>query len=202
MLGRFSGEDGKRKLVELFAQQELVHNNTIAVKLADIADTQNFQKNDQLYVRGQPGKNFLYFVLSGSFDLSVEDKHVAILKSGQAVGEFPIVNPELLNYTVTVRALEQSEVALVTEEQFIKIAKDYPEEIWKNMAKMLVTRLYNTNESQQGLSSSKAIKPGDRTIRDWMKELTVPELWKIIVAIIVALSAVATVAYKIGTGAW
>ena len=132
MLERFEGKNGKRRLVEVLAEQELVqHNDIIARKLADITKVEDFQKGKQLYVQGEPGKNFLFFVLRGSIELSVQNKRVAILEPGQAVGEFPIVDPSL-NYTVTVVAREQSVVARVSEEQFLSIARDYPE-IWKNL---------------------------------------------------------------------
>ena len=201
MLERFEGKNGKRRLVEVLAEQELVqHNDIISRKLADITKVEDFQKGKQLYVQGEPGKNFLFFVLRGSIELSVQNKRVAILEPGQAVGEFPIVDPSL-NYTVTVVAREQSVVARVSEEQFLSIARDYPE-IWKNMAKMLVTRLRKTSEPQQEPSSSEAVKPGEITIGKLMSSLTVAQLWTIIVAIIGALAAVATVSYKMGTGAW
>ncbi|SRR5882762_3615981 len=201
MLERFEGKDGKRRLAEVFAEQALVqHNDTVARKLAEAAKIEDVQKGKQLYVQGEPGKNSLFFVLGGSLELSVEGKRVAILEPGQAVGEFPIVDPSL-NYAVTVFAREQSVVARVSEEQFLSIARDHPE-IWRSMAKMLVTRLRKTDESRQGPGGAEVVKPGALTIGDLIRGLTVDQLWKIIVAIVGALAAVATVAYKIGTDVW
>lgn len=206
MIARFEGKDGKRRLVEVFAEQELVHHNdTIANKLADISEIKELQEGEQLYFRDKPGKKALFFILYGSLDLSDRGKPITIMETGQAVGEFPIVDPSV-NYTVTAVAREQSVVAEVSEEQFHSIAKDYPE-IWRNMAKMLVKRLRKNNELRQGPSSTAEIKPGeikpgDLTIGKLIKDLPVSQVWTIIVAIISALATVATVAYKMGTGAW
>lgn len=203
MRERFEGKDGKRRLVEVLVEQELVqHNDNIARKLADLALVEEFQKRKQLYVQGEPGKNFLFFILSGSFDLSIGEKRTAILEAGQAVGEFPIVDPSL-TYTVTVFAREQSVVARVSEEQFLSIAREYPE-IWKNMAKMLVTRLRKASElpDKEQRATRKGLKPEELTIGQLISGLTVAQLWTIIVAFIGSLVATATLAYKMGSGAW
>jgi CRP/FNR family transcriptional regulator, cyclic AMP receptor protein len=204
MRERFEGkDDGKRRRQEVFAQQEIVqHNDTIARKLNDLAQVDELQKGQQLYIQGEPGKNSLFFILSGSFDLSVQEKHISILKPGQAVGEFPILEPSL-PYTVNVVAREQSVVARVSEEQFLSIATEYPE-IWKNMARMLVNRLRDANElhEKDQQTAPKELRPGDLTIVQLISGLTGAELWAIIVAIIGAISAIGTVAYKIGSGAW
>ena len=201
---RYLGEEGKERLVEVFNQQELVlHNENIARKLAEVCTVESFQEKKQLYVQGEPGNTFLYFVLSGSFDLYVkdQDKPVATIKSGQAVGEFPIVSPSL-NYTVSVFAKGRSVIARVSEKQFLLIAEDYPE-IWKNMAKMLVTRLQEKQKRpcEQAINLKK-IKPGDLTIGELLSGIPVAQAWGIVVAAVGVLSAVATVAYKIGGGAW
>jgi CRP-like cAMP-binding protein len=75
MLARFEGKDGRQRLVELFAKQKFVqHNNAIANRLAETSKLEELQKGKRLYTEGEPGKHALYFVLSGSLDLSVQDK--------------------------------------------------------------------------------------------------------------------------------
>jgi CRP-like cAMP-binding protein len=199
MLARFEGRDGRRRLVEVLAGQELVqHSAVIANKLADISAIEELRKGEQLYFEGKPGKNELFFLLNGSLDLSVQDKHVAILQPGQAVGEFPIVAPNL-NYDVTAKACEPSVVARVSEEQFLSIANDHPE-LWKNMAKMLVARLRRTtSESRRGWSGE-----GDITVGELISLIgRVPALkaWTIAGGIVGGLIALVTFAYKLGAGA-
>lgn len=198
MLERFEGRDGRRRLIEVLADQRLVqHNDAIAQKLTDMVRVEEFPEKKQLYVRGESGKNVLYLVLSGSIDLAIQEKHLATLEPGQFVGEFPILNVSL-DYAVSVFAREKSVVASVSEQQFLSLASEYPE-IWKNMAKELATRLKNTNTVKQRLAASGAIKLEEITIGEIWKGLTASQLSIIITTIFAALSAVATVAYKMGT---
>jgi CRP-like cAMP-binding protein len=206
MRERFQGKDGKKRLAQAFALQELVlHNDTLAQKLAEVATVSEYQEGQELLVQGQQGDNCLFFILSGSFDLQVAGNCVAIMEPGQAVGEFPIVDPSL-SYTVSIRARERGVVAKVSENQFLSLSEEFPS-IWKNMAMMLVTRLRKTNEllsnqqTAQDLPTSVGT-PDTLTIGEIVKGLTVGQLWKIIIAIVGALAAVATVAYKIGSVAW
>ncbi len=192
--------NNKRRLVEVLAEQELVKNNmAIAQELADEASLEEVQKGKQLYVQDEPGNNVLYFILNGSIDLSIQDQHVATRKSGQCVGEFPILHPSL-NYTVTAVAREQSVVASMSKGKFLSIASKHSE-IWQNMARMLVTRLYDTTESKTGPtpSPSGVIRPGDLTIGQIWRALTVGQLWAIIAALFSVLAAVAGASYKLGT---
>lgn len=201
MLERFKGEDGKRRLVEVFSDQELVQNNDdIASRLTDVAILEEFQNGKQLYVKGEPGNNFLFFILSGSFELLTQDKRIIVLDAGQAVGEFPIVDPSL-TYTVTVVAREKSIIARVSEKDFLSIARDYPE-IWRNMSEMLVTRLRNSSELPETVqhTDQNILNAEDITIGLLIRSLTVVQLWGIIVAIAGSLAATATVAYKMGSG--
>jgi predicted nucleotide-binding protein len=145
MLDRFKGQEGRRRIVEVFANQELVLQNLdLAQKLADASKLKEFNEQQELYIAGQPGNNKLYFIVSGSFDLLIKGVSVAVMKPGQALGEFPIVDPSL-TYTVTIRAREPSVVAIIPESQILSIAEQFPV-IWKNMAKMLIARLHETHE--------------------------------------------------------
>ena len=139
MRERFEDKEGKRRLVEVFASQELaLQDRDLARSLADIAEVNECEEKRELYAEGDPGKNCLYFIISGAFDLLGNGDYVRTVRAGQAVGEFPILNPSV-NYSATIRARERSVVALVSEGRFLSVANEHPE-IWKNMAKMLAKR--------------------------------------------------------------
>lgn len=130
---------------EVFAGQELVQQNrALAGWLTEAAKLETYETGQQVFIEGQPGRNKLYFVLCGSFDLLIKGSPIRILRSGQAVGEFPILNPSL-PHTVTIRAREPSGMATVREAEFLLVANRYPD-LWRNMAKMLVARLHSTYE--------------------------------------------------------
>jgi|SRR5215213_2632295 len=137
----FEGVAGKGRLVDAFAYQDLVGNNlALAQRLAEIAKVHEYQEGQELYRQGEPGKGYLYFILSGEFDLLDKDNRIATLGSGQVVGEFPILEPSS-NYYVTSRARGNSVVALVSAGQFESIATEEYPELWRNMAKMIARRL-------------------------------------------------------------
>jgi predicted nucleotide-binding protein len=144
MIERFKGKEGRLRLVDAIANQELVlQNRALAQRLAEAAKLNEYERDQELYVQGDPGKNSLYFVVCGAMDLLVNGRLAASIGAGQAVGEFPILDPAL-GYTVTIRAKETSVVARVSEGHFRSIA-DECGEVWKNMAKMLMKRLHGTH---------------------------------------------------------
>ncbi len=139
MFARYEGSSGMERLVRDFSAQELVLNDkVIARRFADVATIEELQTGARLYLEGELGKNSLFFILIGSVSLSAKKKHIAELKQGQTVGEFPIVTGS--KYAVTVHAREQTFLARVPEEQFRRIVEDHPV-VWENMARMLVSRL-------------------------------------------------------------
>jgi predicted nucleotide-binding protein len=145
MRERFKGSEGRQRLVEVLANQELVlHDRALAQRLGEVAKVEAYEQGREIYIEGEPGKNHLYFVIAGAMDLLVKGKSAAIISAGQAFGEFPILDPGL-PYTVTIRAREQSAIARVSEAAFRAIAQEYPD-VWKNMAKMLMRRLHRTRD--------------------------------------------------------
>lgn len=152
MKERYEGREGKARLVAAFADQELVlQKRTLARRLADVAILREYDTGGELYVQGEPGKNNLYFLISGSMELSVKGRPAATIQAKQAFGEFPILDPGLC-YTVTIRAKEPSVVAEVSERRFGSIAKRH-RKIWKNMARMLMKRLLRTHDSIEAVKT-------------------------------------------------
>jgi predicted nucleotide-binding protein len=143
MLERFNYAAGRRRLADAFSAQELVLSNAdLAQRFARVATLTALEKGRDLYVQGNAGRNSLYFVISGRFDLLINDVYIRTLIPGQMVGEFPIVDPSL-PYAVTMRARDEVIVATVSEDDFLSIAEDHPE-VWRNMVKILVRRLHDS----------------------------------------------------------
>ena len=144
MIERFEGPEGMRRRVEVLKNQKLVlQNPALAQALAEEVILRECERNEILYLEGDAGHTPLYFILTGSLDVLVKGNPVTVVPDGQAVGEFPLLDPSLA-YTVTVRSRETSVVAEISETQFLGVAEKFPE-IWKNMAKMLAARLRATD---------------------------------------------------------
>lgn len=84
----------------------------------------------------------MFFLLSGKLGVLVNENCVRILSAGEMVGEFPILEPGLA-HAVTMRAVEDSLLAVVSERALLAIARKRPK-VCNNMARMLVRRLYHT----------------------------------------------------------
>ena len=192
MQERFEGKDGNKQLTKVLADQRLVqHDEAIARKLADMVKVANIPEGNKLYVGGEQGRNILFLILSGSFDLLVKDKPVATLGAEQFIGEFPILNSSL-DYTVCAVARENSVVASLTEPQLLELTKVHPE-IWRSMAKELAVRLRNAAAARQ-LDPLRPIKPGEVPFWEILKSLTTPQ----VVGILAGLSFITSAAYKMG----
>ena len=143
MIKRFDGREGMRKLVNVLKQQELISNDrTIARNFALAAKVRAVEEGKDLYVQGQAGRNSVFFLLSGKLRVLVNENCVRIASAGEMVGEFPILEPALA-HAVTMRAAEDSLLAVVPERAFLAIARKRSK-VWENMARMGVRRLYHT----------------------------------------------------------
>ncbi len=60
MLERFKGQEGRRRLVEVLANQELVLQDCVlAQQFAEVAKLETYKKGQKIHIEGQLGKNKL-----------------------------------------------------------------------------------------------------------------------------------------------
>jgi CRP/FNR family cyclic AMP-dependent transcriptional regulator len=139
MMQRFEGPDGKRNLVATLQSCFLVeHNEAMAEALAASGKLVSFVIGDAIISQGADD-NDVYFILVGQADVLVNNRAVAIRKTGDSVGEMAILNPtEPRSATVIART---DLVALkVTEPDFYQIAEKYPR-VWRVVATVVAERL-------------------------------------------------------------
>jgi CRP-like cAMP-binding protein len=195
MSNRFESSQDPAALIHALSNQRLVHHNdAIARKLALVAELEEYQPGKQFYLRGDVGVNVLFLLLQGSVELTLQDRRLGTLEREQFFGEFPLLDPGL-DYTVSVVAREKTVVAKISEPQLCFLASEYPE-IWKNVARELATRLRASSEA--GRHSSDAVKPDEVSIGDLWKRLTIPQISRLLGALLTTFAAVATVAYRLG----
>lgn len=140
MLNQFQGTEGKRRILEIFRNSELVKQNSeLAERLTQNVKLKRYEKGEELYHQEESARGYLYLILSGKVDLLRNGTIINTKETGQAVGEFPFINPAL-PYTVTALCQERTTVAMISEKQFEPIFHDYPV-LWKNLAESLVRRL-------------------------------------------------------------
>ena len=139
MINRFDGTEGKRRLISALKECYLVeHGEALATKLAEVGDLISFDEGTVLMTQGNDD-NDVYFLLVGEVDVLINNRHIAIRKARETVGEMAIINPtEPRSATLTART---NVVALkVTEPDFHKLADEHTH-IWKAVANIVSDRL-------------------------------------------------------------
>lgn len=143
MNAQFEGDNWKIA----FRAQELVASDAAAEKLARVSSLLNFDKPRTLYREGERSHGVLYFILNGMVTLSDQGGLSYPVPENKMIGEFPMLLPGQA-YTVTAEVMKESVIAKVPMDEFRSIANDHPE-LWENMAKMLATRLKESNEKRR-----------------------------------------------------
>lgn len=145
MKSRFEGEGGSRRLLDsLMQHQALGHDPMLVQRIAAAAQIQEHAKDEVLMLQGEV-KNDLAFLLVGSTEVLVHERRVAIRKSGDHVGEMAAIDPTVKR-SATVRALETTCAAWVTEPDITAIANDHPA-LWRSFARELAARLRERGDS-------------------------------------------------------
>ncbi|WP_343674930.1 TIR domain-containing protein [Paraburkholderia heleia] len=143
MLERFQGEPGRRYRVDAFSVQKLVGGDqALAAELAEISEFQAVKAGASI-IEQDAFDNDIYFIIAGKFDVVVNATVVQQRGVGIAVGEMAAIDP-IARRAATVRAVEDSLVAKVTEPQLSDLGSRYPD-IWRRMAKELAERLRERN---------------------------------------------------------
>jgi CRP/FNR family cyclic AMP-dependent transcriptional regulator len=139
MLGRFQGDAGSRRLIDLLRGQVLLcADPEVAPELAKVATVRELLPGEILIRQGGTD-NDLFFVLSGRFRIFVNGREVANRDAGQHLGEMAIIDPSSRR-SATAIASEQSIIAQVDETAFLALADRNPQ-LWRRLALVLSQRL-------------------------------------------------------------
>jgi len=143
MIDRFVGDDGRRIRIEAISNQKIVAGNKVlAEELADRAQILKFLPADML-IRQDESDNHVYLILSGSVNIVVNGRIVAMRGPNDHVGEMAAVEPAQKR-SASVIAKEEVVVAKLTEPELAEIGTRYPE-IYRYIAKELARRLLQRN---------------------------------------------------------
>lgn len=144
MIGRFSGPDGKRILIDALSQQTVIQGNqTLAERFADVAEIMAHDAGSCLILQNATD-NDLFFILTGQFSIQVNGREVARRGAGKHVGEMALIDPKAKR-SASVIACEDSVVAKISEGAFTKLTKHFPE-LWRGLARELGDRLRQRND--------------------------------------------------------
>ena len=140
LLERFiGGNAGRRRLEAALRAQTLVADDAgVAERLADTAQVGCFGPGDSLISEGDADTD-IFLILVGSAVVEVHGRPVATRRAGQHVGEMALIDPTQCR-SATIKAVEETIVARLSEEAFARLARTTPE-LWRRLAVELASRL-------------------------------------------------------------
>jgi predicted acylesterase/phospholipase RssA len=109
----------------------------VRARLASAAGSESVPAGDVLVREGDPGDS-LYVVASGRLEVSVEGEPVRILSRGDVVGELALLTTR--PRTATVRAVRDSELAVIGRDAFQELLAAHPE-VLAEVVELLIERL-------------------------------------------------------------
>lgn len=143
MIDRFTGEAGRRILLEALKDQKLVAGNgELAELIAASGELVGVKAGDSIIQQGGDD-NDVFFIVGGSFDIVVNNRVVAVRFPRDHVGEMVAIQPTQKR-SATVVARENSVVVKLPEPLFAELAAKYPQ-LPLYIAKELARRLEQRN---------------------------------------------------------
>ncbi|MBL0059030.1 MAG: nucleotide-binding protein [Elusimicrobia bacterium] len=144
ILRRFKGRGGVLRRAEAFRRQVLLSGEIKAAReIAMCANLQSLSPGNEIMTQGGQD-NEIYFVLSGSVEVLVNGRQVGIRKADEHVGEMALIDITATR-SATVKTIEQTVVARVSEKKFSRIANKYPG-VWRQLAVVVAKRLRERNK--------------------------------------------------------
>ena len=139
LAARFEGSDGLRHRIEALRAQKILCGDLETIsELAALVAIQEVAPGEIL-IHQAGADNDVYFILSGTFRILVNECDVAVRNGGDHVGEMAAID-QSCDRTATVIASAPSVVAKLDEGNFIRLADKNPR-IWRMISLALCRRL-------------------------------------------------------------
>lgn len=173
ILDRFTGQHGLKAIIELFRLSPCFGGSAEAATALFSKSTPKIINSGELIIQQGDGANSIFFIVSGSFEVVVDNRVVALRKAGNHVGEMALIDATARR-SATVRAREESVIIEIIEPDFSTVAAAYPH-MWRALASELADRLRQRNQyvrqradvptifiasSAEALSRARAISSG------------------------------------------
>lgn len=143
MIEKYEGEHGLRRLAEALAEQKFVAGDkSLAEEMAALVGTRRARKGEHIITQDADDTS-IYMILSGSFDIVANGRHIGKRWPGNTVGEMAAILPTQRR-SATVIAAEDSDIAVLAEEQLTALGDRFPF-IWRFLAKELARRNLQRN---------------------------------------------------------
>jgi CRP/FNR family transcriptional regulator, cyclic AMP receptor protein len=130
---------GRDNLIDTLQSQTAIMGDRAAAELlADVCELVELPSGTAFIEEGSRGSD-VFFILTGSVAIEIQGFVIATREAGSHVGEMAAVDPQAPR-SATVRTLEPTVLAKLTEPQLASLAAQFPV-IWRRLAVELATRL-------------------------------------------------------------
>ncbi len=110
----------KQPLLDVLGEQELE-------KIAPLFEVRRYESEQPVFRRGEPSQNF-FLISKGEFEVLVlkegEERRINLLYMGEFFGDISLLRNE--SRSATVRSVDDSEVLLLSNENFLRLLQLYP----------------------------------------------------------------------------
>jgi len=138
-VGKFHGRGAKQRLLTEISEQFIVgHDAELAARLLKKVLVKEYTAAQLLMEQGGEDTH-LVLILAGSVQVLINGRIMAIRSPGQHVGEMALID-SYARRSATVKAIEATTVAEISEHDFNKLADRHPT-LWRRVALSLGERL-------------------------------------------------------------
>lgn len=139
MMTRFSGDDGRAKMLEVLQKQDLIAGDSgLAARLSSAGQLVSFTVGQTICEQGGADDD-VFFILSGSVSVFVNHQHIGTRASGTIVGEMAAVDPSA-GRSATLKAADAVVTLKVPAAEFLKAGGDSGP-FWRRVAQLGFDRL-------------------------------------------------------------
>jgi predicted nucleotide-binding protein len=144
MIERFEGDANRRRRLEAIKKQRIVRNDErLAEEIEAVMKLIEFGPGER-FIAQNADDDDLYLILAGKVSAEVNGREVAIMGTGQQVGEMAVID-EGARRSASVYTLEQTVLGIIPEAAFIRIANAHPS-VWRELACQLGERIRERND--------------------------------------------------------
>lgn len=145
LIDRFSGDKGRRLLLDELASVKIVARNAaLAAELADRSELLAIAPATVL-IEQDGDDNDVYLILAGTCDIVVNGRPLRVRGAGDHVGEMAAIQPAQRR-AASVIARDEMVVARISETDFADLGARYPE-LYRAIARELAHRLLQRNST-------------------------------------------------------
>jgi CRP/FNR family cyclic AMP-dependent transcriptional regulator len=181
---RYSGHGGRERLIAALSDQSLVAGDPeLAKRFAQKVTIKTIAGGKDLVTQGEITTDLL-LLLRGSVGVFVNGREIGERRAGEHVGEMALLDTYQVR-SATVRTMEDTVVARISEYDFTKLGKLYPQ-LWRRVAVTLSERLrerakfFPAPRAQPAIfigSSSEGLPFAECIYRTLKRLPVVPHLW-------------------------